>query len=133
MFSLVKLFYVLLLLLFFNEHAVANQNDFSGRWCWVRDSDFSTFTIIIKKVSNRYNGLYSAVAYLGDKIDDNDDAFSFKVPLSNTVQTNLNSVLDKYKGKIQLTLQSNNTLEWRILRALKEETYAPSMAILKRC
>ncbi|KTD63152.1 hypothetical protein [Legionella shakespearei] len=107
--------------------------DFSGSWCWDKNSKYSTFSITINKFLNKYRGGYASVASSGNKIDDNDDAFSFEKPLKNIVKTTIRTGISGDTGVIQLKLVNRNTIEWRILKAPEQEFYAPEIALLHKC
>lgn len=129
---LVRVFFILLFL-FVNSGINASKNDFSGKWCWNKNDLSDSFRVFIRKVNNRYYGSYLFVAYHGRRVDENNKAFNFKATLASHVQTSLSAGVNKSKGKIQLVIQNNKTIEWRVLKATVGEFFLPSKALLERC
>lgn len=113
--------------------AASTDNDFSGTWCWDKNSDVATFSLSITKSSNFYKGGYDSVSYRGDKIDENANAFNFRITKNNVVKTRLESAIKGHFGTIQIKLLNNKKLEWLVIREPKGEFYAPQKAILHRC
>ena len=118
---------------------MAHSNSFSksvlGRWCWELDSAISAFSLDItksKKNSNLYIGSYYAVAYHGDKIDDNEKAFYFKNTTGNIIKAKIRTGISGAMGAIQLKFLDNK-VEWLVTRFPDGEFYVPEKAIMKRC
>ena len=111
---------------------VAVGSDFSGQWCWDKDSKMRAFSLVIDKVSGVYKGGYYSVALGGNIIDDNETAFSFKVTDKNIVETKLTAGIDGSTGLIRL-ISDSKRLEWILLRKPKGEIFVPDNAILHRC
>jgi hypothetical protein len=107
--------------------------DFVGRWCWDNNSDINAFSVVIHKAGEIYKGSYSAVAQRGNKIDDNDSAFSFKVGMKSKIRTRLAAGQSRNSGLIELKLPSDHRLEWSLLKAPIGEIYIPKFAVLHRC
>ena len=133
MFKLKKVILLVLSVLILTISSVAVGSDFSGQWCWDKDSGVSAFTIVVKKVAGIYRGGYFAVAQHGNRIDDNDTAFSFKVTEKNMIKTKLKSGIDGSIGLIQLKIRSDNKMEWLVLQKPKGEFFFPQEAMLHRC
>lgn len=108
-------------------------SNFSGKWCWDKNSKVGTFSLVINKVSNVYKGGYSCVAYSGDKIDDNDNAFSFKATKKNKIKTKLKAGISGESGLIYLEILNDNKIKWIVVKEPKGEFYPPETAILHRC
>ena len=129
------LFLFILLILFninvCNAHDVGN--DFSGRWCSNDNNKKQTFTLFINRVSNLYKGGYLGVALGGNRIDDNDEAFSFKASKKDTVQTKIKAGISGKSGIIQLKLLEPNRLAWVILKMPEGPFYVPIKTTLHRC
>lgn len=129
-----KVFISILLVLFVVKIGDAKNidPDYSGKWCWDENSKNSTFSLHIKKNLNIYKGAYFAVAYEGERIDINEEAFAFKVSKKNSIITKIKAGIRGGTGIIRLTIIKNK-LEWRILKEPKSEFYAPQKAFLTRC
>ncbi len=112
---------------------VAVGSNFSGQWCWDKDSDVSAFSIVINKVSGMYRGGYCSVTLSGNRIDDNDMAFSFKATDKNIIKTKLKAGITGNIGLIQLENFNDKKLVWLVLQEPKGEIYVPQKAILHRC
>lgn len=109
------------------------DQDFSGHWCWDKDSIYSAFSIELQKKGNFYRGSYSGVAQKGILIDENDDAFSFKASKNNLIKTIITAGRTGNKGIIQLKILGEKELEWRVLLYPADEMYVPVRAILYQC
>ena len=128
------IFFILLAVFIVNISAADTiKNDFIGRWCWDKNSKVSTFSVFINKIVNTYKGSYLTVAFRGNRIDDSEDAFSFKASGKKIVKTKLRTGSEKEAGLIQLKILSNNKMEWFIIKFPRGEFYAPRKAILHKC
>ena len=107
--------------------------DYSGRWCWEKDSPANVFTLIIDKDSTKYTGGYYSVTDYGNKIDDNEKSFSFKIANVDTIKTTMKSGITGKIGEIQLKILNKDTLEWTVLKKPGGEVYFPQQAILNGC
>jgi hypothetical protein len=88
--------------------------------------------VIDKKSENNIGG-YFCVSQSGNKIDDNEAAFSFKTTRKKTVITNLKSGISGNIGILRLEVLNKNKLKWVIIKRPKGEMYVPNEAILNRC
>ena len=107
--------------------------DFAGKWCWDEDSNISAFSIVINKIADKYQGGYYAVAQSGNKIDDNNLAFSFIAIQKNIIKTKFKAGISGSIGLIQLKLINDKKIDWLVLQVPKGEIYVPKKAILHRC
>lgn len=107
--------------------------DFSGKWCSDKDNDVNAFALIIHKSKDQYHGGYYSVAQRGDKIDDNDMAFSFNSRKKKTVITKLHAGISGNIGLIQLKLLNDKKINWLVLKAPKGEIFVPNEATLYKC
>jgi hypothetical protein len=87
------------------------RGDFSGTWCQHLNNHDSAFSIIIERKFDVYVGSYGSVILGGSKIDDNDDAFSFKATKSNIIKTKIKAGISGNIGLIQLKLLNNKKIE----------------------
>ena len=111
-----------------NSHA-----NFSGKWCWDRDSDISAFSIVINKKNHVYIGGYFAVCQGGKKIDDNDVSFRFNETKRNSIQTEFQAGITGNKGLIEIRVLANQKIQWRILKFPEGDIFVPKEALLHRC
>jgi len=123
----------LLMALLLSFITTTTHADFVGRWCWDHDNDVSAFSIVIHKAEGRYRGAYYSVVQRGNRIDDNDRAFSFKLTKKNRIRTKLIAGISGSTGLIGLKLVSDQMLEWLLLKVPKGDIYVPKMAVLHRC
>lgn len=114
-------------------HAKIVSYEFSGRWCWEFNNNINNFSIDIVKINNKYKGGYDSVSQSGNKIDDNDSAFSFGVTTKKTIKTKLKSGITGNIGLVELELINKNKLKWIIIKHPDGEMYLPSKAILYKC
>lgn len=115
------------------EENVLSQPIISGEWVW-ENSEASTFTIKINKVSNYYIGTYFAVAESGMKIDgDVDDTPSFKFDKLNKMEAivTFKAYFSETTGKAKLKYE-NDKLLWEIIEEPNGEYYCPNYAVLNR-
>ncbi len=133
--SLGKISLIAILTIMFTITSYSNnlKTDFSGSWCWEKDSKYSTFSIEIKKSTRGYKGGYSCVISEGDRIEDSDFAFSFDTPNGNIVKTKLKAGINGTIGLVQIKILNNNKMEWLILKTPEGEFNPPNSAILKKC
>ena len=108
-------------------------NNFTGSWCWEKNSKQNAFLIIIKNDSKFYRGGYFSVALGGNRIDDNENAFAFKISGKNKIKTFIESGINNQVGVLQLTIINNNKIEWKILKLPEGDFYVPQIATLYRC
>lgn len=114
-------------------NATSLSNSFSGTWCSIENNKKQAFTLIINKHSDLYKGGYFAVALGGQRIDDNEKAFSFKAVKTNTIKTKITAGITGKIGMVYLKLLNKNKLEWVILEAPGGDFYVPIKAILNKC
>ncbi len=128
-----RFFSVVILLIL--SSLITNETNaaFSGHWCWDKDSDVSVFSIRININKDIYKGSYSSVAYSGDKIDENDNAFSFKKTTSSIVKTKIKAGITGNIGFMELKLLDANKLLWRLLKEPEGDIYVPKEAVMHRC
>jgi hypothetical protein len=116
-----------------NTFSASLDNSFLGRWCWDLSSEVSVFSLTIKKDSGLYVGRYSSVIEGGYRIDDNDDAFTFKATKNNIIRTKIKTGISGKTGLIQLKLLNNEKIEWIVLQKPKGEFLVPLNATLHKC
>lgn len=124
-----KNYFIFILFVFIATQARA---DFTGQWCWDQNSRVSAFSIVINKVSGIYKGGYYSVAHNGNKIDDNETAFSFRATQKKVIKTKLKAGISGNMGLIRLEI-FNNKIDWSVLKYPKGEIYVPQKAVLHRC
>ncbi len=124
--------FILTFLLITLSYAKDDCNEFLGTWCWDKHSNQSTFALTLYKKTNKYEGGYSSVAYGGNIIDENENAFNFKICEKNIITTKIKTSIRNKYGLIQLKIVKNK-LEWTVLKNPNGEFYAPEKAILHKC
>ena len=71
-----------------SKNAMQNTNStlysFEGNWAWDKNNDNNDFSIEIKKEGQFLIGSYCGVFQQGQRIDCNNDGFSFKLNYPNT-------------------------------------------------
>lgn len=107
--------------------------NFSGKWCWDKNSNISYFSLVINKHSNKYSGGYYSVAQYGNRIDDNDFAFSFLEKNKNVIKTKIKSGITGNIGLIKIHLIGNNEMIVNVLTAPKGDFFFPKKSKLYRC
>lgn len=75
---------------------------------------------------------YYSVTYGGDKIDDNDEAFSFTKPDIEVIKARFKAGINGKVGLVRLRLLNHNILEWKILKKPGSEFYPPKKALLHK-
>ena len=121
--------YILLALMLLSHFSHAGEDD--SLWVWQSNNDERTFSIILTKSADGYNGTYCAVAMSGRRVDCSPkSATPFITRINGEVfkfKTNYSSVF----GEASLTL-TGEELHWEILVPPRGEHYAPKRAVLKR-
>lgn len=104
-----------------------------GVWCWDLNNNEQAFSITIKERSGKLYGGYDSVVDFGEKIDDNDNAFSFTQIRNNMLKMKVKSGIDGGIGLVQLNVLTNDKIKWTVIHEPKGEFYAPRRAILHKC
>lgn len=118
--------------LLINVVAAKNSRDLSGRWCWDKSNNIGSFTLFISKKGDLYKVEYSAVANEGARIDDGEDAFSFKVSDKNYIKTKFKGGFQASIGLVELRIIDDKTIRWHVLKAPEGEYYFPDNATLNK-
>lgn len=125
---------LLLILLTINlSVANASTRDFIGSWCWKKNNQINAFTLIINKIADVYKGGYFSVSQKGNRIDDNEDAFTFKSSDMSVIKIKFKAGISGETGIAQLKLMKNGEIEWIVLQSPRGEFYAPKNAVLHKC
>lgn len=115
--------------------------DISGEWKYIKKSPEQKvpeemFTLRIIQKGNHIKGQYCAIANSGGKIDcENEEIFNVQGILENEkITAEFYSFFGSSndKGKVDIFINSDNTLKWNITKAPKGEFYAPDNVILTK-
>lgn len=116
-------------------------NNISGKWQYVKKSPDSKvpeemFTLNIVQNGNDIKAQYCAIANSGGKIDcENGEEFNVKgIVKDGKITAEFYSFFgsSRDKGSVEIIINNDNTLQWKVIQAPKGEFYAPDTAILTR-
>ena len=114
--------------------------DFSGKWKWENNNNYSTFSLDLKQVGNNINGYHCAICQNGNRIDCwgiDDDEYSIKGRIKDGVATVIiksyfSDSVEEDTGVATIKFITTNKIEWRVIKDTKGQNYFPDRAILMR-
>lgn len=115
-----------------NQEQNSTNNPFSGSWSWEKNSDISSFNMILFVSGNKINGRHCIIAQKGKKIDCSDEnEYSIEGTISNGIASiNYKSSYSSTKGTAEIKVLPNGNLEWKIIGKASGQTFFPNEAIL---
>jgi hypothetical protein len=120
-----------------NNKLIQNNNtnlySFEGNWAWDKNNNNNDFSIKIKKEGQFLMGSYCGVFQQGQRIDCNNDGFSFKLeyPVANEFVTNFKTNFSSANGKVKIKIEKD-ILIWEVIEKPQGEFYCPLKANLIR-